>query len=114
MPRFVNNLFIGSQGADVTELQNILRTKGYFTVASTGYFGPVTSAALVKYQQAKGLPATGILDAATRAALNSEVGLPAVLGASIDRTALLAQIASLQAMVQQLMAVLAQRRAQGI
>jgi hypothetical protein len=53
----------GSQGAEVAELQQMLG------VAPDGIFGPGTEAALKQYQSTKGLPATGVTDVATWAAL---------------------------------------------
>jgi peptidoglycan hydrolase-like protein with peptidoglycan-binding domain len=49
-----------------------LRAEGHFALPSTGYFGPVTTAALKSYQTANGLTATGELDNATLAVMQSE------------------------------------------
>jgi peptidoglycan hydrolase-like protein with peptidoglycan-binding domain len=56
----------GSTGSSVVRLQRILH------VSSTGYYGPLTAAAVLRWQQAHRLPATGSVDARTWAAL----GLP--------------------------------------
>lgn len=62
---------VGAQGPDVTELQKVLATKGFLFVAPTGYFGPMTQAALRQFQIANGIiPATGYLGPLTRAKLN--------------------------------------------
>jgi peptidoglycan hydrolase-like protein with peptidoglycan-binding domain len=72
---FSTNLTVGSKGADVTALQNFLIGKGYNTLA-TGYFGPMTKAALAAYQTAKGItPAVGYFGPLTRAAVNGEAAV---------------------------------------
>ena len=46
---FNTNLTVGSQGSDVTELQQMLVTKGFLQMpagVSYGYFGPLTKAAV--------------------------------------------------------------------
>jgi peptidoglycan hydrolase-like protein with peptidoglycan-binding domain len=58
----------GSKGAAVTQLQNLLRNKGY-NIAADGDFGPKTEAAVKKFQSAKGLVADGIVGPKTWAAL---------------------------------------------
>jgi peptidoglycan hydrolase-like protein with peptidoglycan-binding domain len=69
---FTSNLTVGSTGAEVTALQNFLIGKGYNTLA-TGYFGPMTKAALAAYQTAKGItPAVGYFGPLTRASVNGE------------------------------------------
>ena len=69
---FTSNLTVGSKGAEVTALQNFLIGKGYNTLA-TGYFGPMTKAALAAYQTAKGItPAAGYFGPMTRASVNGE------------------------------------------
>ncbi len=70
---FVSNLRIGSRGAEVRMLQAKLRELGFFThPTDTGLFGPVTRAAVVKFQKDQGLaPYPGHVGPATRAALNS-------------------------------------------
>ncbi|MBU0750023.1 peptidoglycan-binding protein [Patescibacteria group bacterium] len=70
---FTRDLTIGSQGADVTALQNFLASKGFSVAAgATGYFGAQTKAALVSYQAANGIaPAAGYFGPATRAKVNA-------------------------------------------
>jgi hypothetical protein len=64
---FTKDLTVGSKGADVTALQNVLGIS-----PATGYFGSVTKAAVIKFQLAKGLtPAAGYVGAKTRAVLNA-------------------------------------------
>lgn len=61
----------GSSGLEVTNLQNALNRSGTgISIIADGKFGPGTLAAVKKFQTAKGLPATGLVDAQTKAALN--------------------------------------------
>jgi peptidoglycan hydrolase-like protein with peptidoglycan-binding domain len=77
---------VGATGEKVMMLQDFLRAEGHFTLASTGYFGPVTTAALKSYQAAHGLPATGVLDTETLAAMQTEdASGEAVVEAAMER-----------------------------
>lgn len=76
--QFTQNLKLGSSGAQVMQLQKTLNSTGY-TVATAGvgsvghetsYFGAATKKAVIKFQAANGVPATGNVFALTRAALN--------------------------------------------
>lgn len=76
---FTRDLRVGSVGDDVLRLQQILNKQG-FVIATTGagspgqegtYFGTKTSAALLRFQRAKGLPAVGWAGPKTREYLNS-------------------------------------------
>ncbi len=58
------------KNADVMELQKVLATLGFFKVAPTGYFGPITLNAVKAYQASKGIITTGFVGPLTRAALN--------------------------------------------
>lgn len=74
----------GSTGADVRLLQNYLiesnigsAARSLATTGATGYFGALTRAALVEYQNSIGIPITGVYDATTRSsASNSPVATP--------------------------------------
>ncbi|MEK7465628.1 MAG: peptidoglycan-binding domain-containing protein [Patescibacteria group bacterium] len=68
---FSVNLTLGSKGADVTALQNVLISGGYLKIsAPTGYFGPMTKAALAAWQSANGItPAVGYFGPKSRAAM---------------------------------------------
>jgi peptidoglycan hydrolase-like protein with peptidoglycan-binding domain len=71
---FTQNLTIGSAGADVIALQQLLINDGYLTSVTTptGYFGYGTQVALGKLQAANGIsPASGYGGAKTRAFLNT-------------------------------------------
>jgi hypothetical protein len=77
---FKTNLTVGSLGSEVKALQAYLNAHGY-PIATSGVgsagnettkFGAATKAALIKYQQAKGItPAAGYFGAKTRAAINA-------------------------------------------
>ncbi len=74
---FTRALTVGSQGADVTCLQDYL-TPTYFTNAggSTGYFGAVTAAAVAAWQSANGVsPAAGYFGPVSQAKYNALVAM---------------------------------------
>jgi len=71
---FTQNLGVGSTGADVIALQQLLINKGFLTSVSTptSYFGSGTQVALAKFQAANGIsPASGYAGPKTRLFLNS-------------------------------------------
>jgi peptidoglycan hydrolase-like protein with peptidoglycan-binding domain len=68
---FTSNIQYGMNNADVSALQTMLISDGYLKItAPTGWFGPLTLAAVKKYQAANNLPATGFVGPLTRAVLN--------------------------------------------
>ncbi len=67
---FTLSLSLGSTGAEVTALQNLLIGQGLLSGTATGYFGALTQAAVMKFQTAHGLSAVGNVGPQTRAALN--------------------------------------------
>ncbi len=62
-------LTIGSRSDEVKKLQEQLAQRGHFTIPPTGYFGPITRAAVAKFQAANGIVATGFYGQTTMAAL---------------------------------------------
>lgn len=60
----------GDSGSEVTTLQQRLQELGYFQGNATGYFGSVTKAAVMDFQQAKGLNSDGVVGAKTETTLN--------------------------------------------
>ncbi len=68
--KFSNFLGVGSSGKDVTELQKILKDEGFFSGSVTGYYGPLTEAAVKKYQTQHGIDSFGYVGPGTRAELN--------------------------------------------
>ena len=75
---FTTDLTLGSKGADVNALQQILISGGYLNIAApTGYFGSLTKAALSAYQAAKGIsPAAGYFGPKTRAFVATVTPVP--------------------------------------
>lgn len=67
--KFTTFMKVGSRGAEVMELQKFLNTKGA-SLAVDGVFGPLTKAAVMKFQADNGLVADGIVGPLTRAVLN--------------------------------------------
>ncbi|MFA7654238.1 MAG: peptidoglycan-binding domain-containing protein [Candidatus Magasanikbacteria bacterium] len=69
---FTRNLYPGMRAADVKELQKVLKELGYFDYYTfTTYFGPVTRAAVVKFQKDHNLkPYPGWMGPGTRKAIN--------------------------------------------
>ena len=61
----------GSSGSAVTEVQQQLRDLGYFNADPTGYFGPVTEQAVIRFQRNYGVRADGIVGSQTRTALSN-------------------------------------------
>lgn len=63
---------IGEEGDEVVNIQNRLTELGYFHDVCTGYYGDLTSEAIMIFQTANGLEATGEVDEETYNALFSE------------------------------------------
>jgi peptidoglycan hydrolase-like protein with peptidoglycan-binding domain len=59
----------GSSGASVSRLQQDLRQLGYFYGPVSGYFGLDTQQAVIKFQQASGLRADGVVGSRTKQAI---------------------------------------------
>ena len=60
----------GAVGAEVMELQKFLNGAGFGPLVVDGKFGPITRAAVVRFQLANGLVGDGIVGPLTRAVLN--------------------------------------------
>jgi SpoIID/LytB domain protein len=71
--RFTFDMGKGTQNIAVMYLQQRLRARGFFPSSTpfTTYFGPITQAALERYQRANHIAATGFLGPVTRARLNA-------------------------------------------
>ncbi|MFP2903680.1 D-alanyl-D-alanine carboxypeptidase family protein [Pyxidicoccus sp. 3LFB2] len=63
----------GARGAAVTQLQNLLRNKGY-KIAADGVFGPKTEAAVKQFQASRGLAVDGVVGPKTWGALRGTGG----------------------------------------
>lgn len=64
----------GQRGADVLTLQQQLQTLGYFHTNPTGYFGPLTTNAVVKLQADHKLKVDGIVGPQTSQLINNLLG----------------------------------------
>lgn len=64
----------GASGPDVKDLQQKLKGLGFDPNGVDGNFGPGTKAAVIAFQQSKGLQADGIVGPATMAALQAASG----------------------------------------
>lgn len=85
----------GSRGKEVTAVQQALKERGLFNSDVTGYYGPITEAAVKRFQKQQGISQTGIAGPATLKALGISIGaLPAATEANIS---LLARIISAEA-----------------
>jgi peptidoglycan hydrolase-like protein with peptidoglycan-binding domain len=65
-------LYKGMSGADVTLLQNRMTALRVYDGPITGYFGSLTEDAVIRFQQARGLLADGVVGPRTKAALASK------------------------------------------
>jgi peptidoglycan hydrolase-like protein with peptidoglycan-binding domain len=65
-----NTLQIGSSGAEVYTLQQMLLDFGFLNVSPNGYFGSKTASAVRAFQRDNDIRATGIVGPATRDAVN--------------------------------------------
>ncbi len=77
--QFNVDLTVGSSGADVTALQQLLVSKGFLTMpagVAMGTFGPLTKSAVAAWQASVGLPATGFFGPLSRAKANAAVVTP--------------------------------------
>lgn len=72
---FTSNLTIGSRGDQVTRLQQYLVSSGHLSMpagVAYGYFGPLTQAALSRFQVAQGIsPTAGYFGPLTRTRVNA-------------------------------------------
>ena len=66
----------GNRGSQVTSLQNNLKAAGHYNGPVTGYYGSLTTAAIVRFQQANGLVPDGIAGPNTLSALAAELEPP--------------------------------------
>lgn len=67
----VAQLSLGSRGAEVTELQTLLKTAGFYSDQPSGYFGITTLVALTNFQSAHHLTVTGVATSAEWSALSA-------------------------------------------
>lgn len=67
---FKKALSVGSKGSEVIELQKRLKAEGLYSGPINGSFGPLTKAAVIKFQGAHGIAKLGSVGPATRVTLN--------------------------------------------
>ncbi|MEI8062027.1 MAG: peptidoglycan-binding domain-containing protein [bacterium] len=67
---FTKALNVGSKGTEVTELQKILKTLGFYSGPTSGNYGSLTKSAVIKFQKARKISALGNIGPATRQELN--------------------------------------------
>jgi len=90
-----SNLSWGSRGSEVVTLQQTLNNLNYWCGTADGIFGPKTYAAVVKFQQAKGLAVDGIVGPKTRAALGlSSTTTPSRSGSTLAKGTSLTMVAT--------------------
>jgi len=73
-----SDLTVGSSGNSVVVLQNALIAQGYLVMpagVSTGYFGALTKSAVMKWQAANGVPATGFFGPISRGKFNGSANM---------------------------------------
>ena len=76
MAKAIRELFSGSQGSSVSELQDLLNNNGY-QLDTDGIFGPQTEQAVKDYQQNNGLTVDGIVGDETWGSLTNSGAAPA-------------------------------------
>jgi peptidoglycan hydrolase-like protein with peptidoglycan-binding domain len=68
-PPLATGLQPGSRGTEVAQLQSQLSALGFYNAEITGYYGPLTEAAVREFQRSRGLPVTGVAGQSTLVAL---------------------------------------------
>jgi peptidoglycan hydrolase-like protein with peptidoglycan-binding domain len=72
----------GDSGDAVSTLQTRLKAAGFYDGPITGYFGSLTESAVIRFQQARGLRADGVVGSATASALPGSRPNPSVTAAN--------------------------------
>ncbi len=76
----------GNTGTEVTRLQDDLRDIGYYDGPRTDFFGSLTEAAVIRFQQDKGLNVDGAVGQETLAAIDRELGRTPISNANTVST----------------------------
>jgi peptidoglycan hydrolase-like protein with peptidoglycan-binding domain len=69
--QITSTLQAGDENNDVYTLQQYLANSGYLQASPNGYFGSATQNAVLAFQSSNGLSGTGVVDYATKSALNT-------------------------------------------
>ena len=104
---FTRNLSVGSTGAEVTALQQLLVSEGHLvmpTGVAYGYYGSLTVVAVKAYQAKYGIDQVGVVGPITRAQLNKD----SVAAPVVDTTSSQATPAEISTMMSQINALLQQ------
>jgi peptidoglycan hydrolase-like protein with peptidoglycan-binding domain len=75
--QITSDLTVGSTGSQVVALQSALVSQGHLVMpagVAMGYFGSLTKAAVMRWQAANGVPATGYFGPISRAKFNGSAG----------------------------------------
>ncbi|MBP0019855.1 MAG: peptidoglycan-binding protein [Cyanobacteria bacterium SBLK] len=64
----------GDRNSEVRDLQQRLQRMGYFNGPVTGYYGSITTEAVIRFQRAQGLSADGVVGVRTQNALQGNSG----------------------------------------
>lgn len=72
---FAQDISEGASGEVVRQLQLKLQALGFYQYSITGYFGPITRAAVASFQTSKSIDPIGVVGPKTRAALNEGLAL---------------------------------------
>ena len=83
------NLFIGSRGDTVVQVQQALNSKGYWCGTADGIFGPKTYSGVIRFQREAGLGVDGIVGPQTKRALGLGYSSPAYTPSRGTRTLML-------------------------
>lgn len=83
---FAENLYWGSKGETVKQVQEKLKRWGYYSGSIDGIYGSVTQAAVKKFQKNNGLSVDGIVGKKTAAAMGISLGGSSNTGSSSSST----------------------------
>ena len=114
---FSRYLGYGDNGGDVLQLQKLLSEQGYLTAIPNGHYGPATTSAVKKFQQAHGISAVGSVGPITINSLNQIAISGSGASANTSATSQVIaekqqQILVIQQTIQQLIAQLSQMQGQ--
>lgn len=83
-----SDLTVGARGDNALALQIFLTTTGHYSGPITGYFGPLTRRAVIRFQEANSVPGTGYVGPLTRSAIQRSALSSTSTGSSASGTTL--------------------------